>query len=85
MDSLTDRVFNFLQQHRGDAFTPEEIAVGVGHVPAESPAALIPALARLAAIGSVSSLLASWVREGLIEGRLVQQPAGNAQAYYAAK
>jgi hypothetical protein len=85
LDSLTDRVLNFLNQGRGSAFTAEEVAVGVGQIPDEPAKNLLEGLARGFAMTPVTSLLGSFAREGVIDARNVELQNGFRQVYYSAK
>lgn len=86
MDSLTDRLFNFLQQGRGSAFTADEIAVAVGYVPpSKETDNWLDQISRGYLVGTVGQMLDGWAREGLIDGRLVQGPDGVNRMHYAAK
>lgn len=84
-DSLTDRVFAFLEENRGTAFTAEEVAVAVGHVTAEAPQQMVPAIARGLAVGTVQAMLNGWAQNRTVEARGVQDSRGIVQMYYASK
>ena len=85
LDSLTDRLFNFLQQNRGSAFSAEEIAIGVGYIPRDAAQNLGQVIARGLAIGGIRSTLDQWAQQGLIESSGVQDERGVTQTFYAAK
>lgn len=85
IDSLTDRVYAFLAQNPGTAFTAEDVAVGIGHVSAAQPSSGSAPFSRWLAVVNVQDLLNGWVREGLIVGRNVQNAVGTLETYYSAK
>lgn len=85
LDSLPDRIREFLEQHRGYAFTSEEVAIGIGHVAEETPRGFAESIGRWMATSQIQSILSAWAREEIVDARAVQDSRGWVQTYFAAK
>lgn len=85
VDSLTDRILEFLQQSPENAFTAEEIAVAIEHVGEVAAPGLIPMMQRGLAIGQVQNILSSLARDGVVVSRLVEMSNGLRVVHFGAR
>ncbi len=84
LDSLTDQVYSFLTVAPDQAFTAEEIAVGVGYAP-DGRVEGFAAVGRYLTIANMQTMLNEWAKRGLIESKDVEGADGYRQRYFSAK
>lgn len=82
-DSLSQKIWEFLVGNPGQAFTADEVAVGIGQVEEARPGVFD--LGRGLTVLGISITLNEWVKRGIAESAQVEDQSGFRTFYYRAK